>query len=148
MNIDKEIQEVLAIMYSLECDLSELKASHSDKVWEAIKQLESIHDYLNRNSLKFNFDGFTEREISSIHDWFEYKVQKKQSYKTKQSLNALRNKLLAMKATNDITKCIENSMSNNWSGIFETNKIKQNNISGLFNTISTFSNNESGEILI
>lgn len=67
---------------------------------------------------KFDFTDFTEQEIASIHNWFQYKKERKQSYKTS-SYDILRKKLLEFKANKyNLVDIIETSISNNWSGLF------------------------------
>ena len=61
-----------------------------------------------------------------------YKKEKKQEYKSS-SFNALRNKLLKFKQQNQsICDIINNSIANNWSGLFEiqqaTSKTKNQSI--------------------
>ena len=59
--------------------------------------------------------------IYLIEKWLDYKIAKKQTYKTEQSLIAFIEKLLKLSSNNlnTATQIIDESMANNWSGIFE-----------------------------
>jgi len=60
-----------------------------------------------------------------VQDWFEYKKERKESYKTEKSKAAFITKLERFSNTDpDIARqIVDNSMANNWAGIFElTNK--------------------------
>ena len=68
-----------------------------------------------------------------VRDWLEYKKSRKESYKSQQSIRAFTNKLLKLSAGNPETakQIIEQSLANNWAGIFELkdndNTSKKNN---------------------
>lgn len=61
-------------------------------------------------------------EFQSIFaDWLEYKKQRKEAYKTGKSIQCCYNKLIKLSGGNpDIAKqIVEQSMANNWAGLFE-----------------------------
>ena len=60
----------------------------------------------------------TKEVISSINDWFTYKVERKETYKSKIGITRLLTRLSEMGPVRAI-KAIDYSMSNNWAGIFE-----------------------------
>lgn len=68
-----------------------------------------------------------------VQDWLEYKKSRKESYKSQQSIRAFTNKLLKLSLGDPQTakNIIEQSMANNWAGIFELknndNTSKKNN---------------------
>jgi hypothetical protein len=70
--------------------------------------------------IKINFEHFPEYE-KILLAWFEYKRCKKQSYKNIQSQELFYKSLLKLSNSNIemATKIINQSMANNWSGIFE-----------------------------
>lgn len=70
--------------------------------------------------IKIDFENKKEF-IPIIKDWLEYKKSKKQSYKNEKSLKAFINKLIKLSNNSPATakEIIENSMANNWQGIFE-----------------------------
>ena len=61
-----------------------------------------------------------------VLDWFEYKKERKESYKTEKSKTAFINKLKQYSNGNpDIARqIVDNSMANNWAGIFELSNKK------------------------
>lgn len=62
-----------------------------------------------------------------IKEWFDYKKERKESYKSKKSQQAFYNSLIEMSDNNPDTakKIITQSMANNWAGIFELKKNKK-----------------------
>jgi len=58
--------------------------------------------------------------LNSFNKWMEYKKGRKESYKTLESEIAFYNKLIKLSNNNPTTaaEIIEESMANNWSGIF------------------------------
>lgn len=78
---------------------------------------------------KFSFDFVEEAFKKSFTTWLDYKKQRKESYKTQRSLELCYKKLLE-KSTNDPSialKIVEESMSNNWAGLFELKQKGGNN---------------------
>lgn len=71
--------------------------------------------------------------VRLIDKWLDYKTSKKQSYKSESSVTAFIHKLIKY-SEGDLGKAnciIENSMANNWNGIFE---LKEKNPSSGFKT--------------
>lgn len=58
--------------------------------------------------------------------WLEYKRQRRESYKSKMSLQACYNKLLKLSDGNPFTAMliVQQSMANNWAGLFELKENK------------------------
>ena len=87
------------------------------------KKEDSILRILSKEEEFFNLDSSW---IDLIKTWLEYKKSKKQSYKNERSLRAFINKLLTL-SQKDLLKAksiIEESMANNWNGIFPLEKEK------------------------
>ena len=102
---------------------------HSQKQRNGIadidKQLKPNNN-LNKKTFDFSFVEIEFKEV--FFEWLEYKKQRKESYKTQKSLEAAYKKLKTI-STGDpkiAEKCIEESMSNNWAGLFGL-KGKKNN---------------------
>jgi len=76
-----------------------------------------------KSELKF-IDEFY---LPIINKWLKYKSDRKEKYKSIESIELFYNKLIKMSNNNiDLAKLIiEQSMANNWAGIFE---LKQNNL--------------------
>ena len=70
---------------------------------------------------KEKFSNLNQEWISLIEKWLDYKKAKKQTYKTEQSLIAFIEKLQRLSSNNLDTanQIINESMANNWNGIFE-----------------------------
>ena len=69
----------------------------------------------------FDYSGFLTLEIESIKEWLQYKKERKQSY-TLTGLNSLRKKLLRIKDEHSIIDAIQNSIANNYAGVFADKK--------------------------
>lgn len=66
--------------------------------------------------------GFVSDDFKGVFSsWIEYKREKRESYKSKKSLESCYKKLLELSNNNPETArlIVEQSMANNWSGIFE-----------------------------
>ncbi len=72
---------------------------------------------------EFDYTGFTELESLSIRKWLQYKKERNQRYK-QTGLVALRTKLLELHNRDQLINAIDNSIANNWSGIFEDKNMK------------------------
>lgn len=74
-------------------------------------------------------ENLNQEWINLISDWLEYKRGKNQSYKTEKSLKAFIRKLFCLSGKNiDLARAIiDESMANNWNGIFELKNKPQNN---------------------
>jgi hypothetical protein len=69
-----------------------------------------------KNEIKYPSD-FSPFRIEIFEKWFKYKKSKKQSYKDQDSINILFKKLTEL-TDNELNKAVENSMSNNYDGLF------------------------------
>lgn len=105
------------------------------KRWENVKQKKSKSNAiaLQRNMPTENenerYNYIKEEYKISVLKWFKYKSDRKESYKSIDSEKSFYNKLLKLsnnhpQIANDI---IEQSMANNWAGVFElkNNKAKE-----------------------
>ncbi|MDR2910737.1 MAG: hypothetical protein LBV47_05165 [Bacteroidales bacterium] len=116
---------VIAIVKNTKVNTEALKKAiqkHSKKYNKSTadinKQLKTNNN-INKKSLDFSF---VENEFKKLFfDWLDYKKQRKESYKTQKSLEAAYRKLKTISNGNPgiAEKCIEESMSNNWAGLFE-----------------------------
>ena len=92
--------------------------------------INTINEYII-DLTKYDVDNESEfKQI--IQEWIEYKKDKKQSYKSQQSLNILIKKLINLSDGKYILarEIVENSIANNYSGIFELkNKSSRNSSS-------------------
>lgn len=68
-----------------------------------------------------NIDFVSDEFKEVFSSWLEYKRDRKENYKSDKSLKACYKKLLELSNNNPETACliVEQSMANNWSGIFE-----------------------------
>lgn len=77
---------------------------------------------LHKLSKEKIFENLSVEWWELLKEWSDYKTAKKQAYKNERSWRAFINKLLKLSGK-DLLKAqdiIEESMANNWSGIFET----------------------------
>ena len=82
-----------------------------------------------KKKFSFDFSNFDENFIEHVNSWLEYKKERKEPYKSQKGLNAFYNKLLDYSKNDPDTakKIIEQSMANNWAGIFELKEAQQKN---------------------
>lgn len=78
-----------------------------------------------------------------ISEWLEYKKSRRESYKNQKSINAFISKLknLSGNSPEVARKIIDESMSNNWAGIFELKPQKATSFSGLNKRVNLFDEN-------
>lgn len=90
---------------------------NTTKEKEKKKEKESKLKGYDNFSLDFVADEFKE----SFIQWLDYKKQRKESYKTQKSLEVCYKQLLAKSENDPLTamKMVEQSMGNNWAGLFE-----------------------------
>ena len=102
------------------------KQQTSNKRATTTKEIDIL---LHRISIKENIN---EEWIKLISDWLQYKRSKNQSYKTEQSLKAFIQKLFRLSNNNIETAkaIIDESMANNWNGIFELKQNQKDNPKG------------------
>lgn len=116
----------LALTKYTESEIREFEKAHSchenpeDVCLNDIKHLEP-----KKKQIEISDYGEYEPLREQITKWIEYKKARKESYKTEQSLMAFAKKLFTLSGGKpDIAdQIIEQSMANNWAGIFE---LKQN----------------------
>jgi len=90
-----------------------------------VKESKVKENKVNKSKLNgFDFIEFNFSECFNL--WLKYKHDRKESYKTEDSIKAAYNKLLKLSGNNPeiATEIIEQSMANNWAGLFE---LKQSN---------------------
>lgn len=88
-----------------------------------LNKKEEKDSLLHKLSNEENFKKLSSDWWELFKDWLDYKKAKKQSYKNERSLRAFINKILRI-SQGDLLKAkdlIEESMANNWSGVFERN---------------------------
>lgn len=79
----------------------------------------------NKDIIDYQFVAIEFKGIFA--DWLEYKKQRKESYKTEKSIQLCYNKLIKLSGGNSETAklIVEQSMANNWAGLFELKKEHQ-----------------------
>lgn len=111
----KSIQEI-AREYSLEYETKAEQNAAFNAYCEAYRK--GYEDKLNRDDWDLSFAPTLFQPI--MYDWLIYKKEKKQSYKSKKSIEACF-KMLYKLSDGDYSialKIIEQSIANNWAGIF------------------------------
>lgn len=93
------------------------KRTEKDTTKEEVKNEKNIT--LLRKVIK-EIPEVTEDFIPILEKWLEYKQAKKQEYKNESSLSAFCKKLVNLSSGNSVTatKIVEESLANNWSGVF------------------------------
>ena len=88
-------------------------------------------------------DDFVNLDFAGVYlKWMEYKKERKESYVGKKSKEQFYNKLLTLSGNNPniAEEIVNQSMANNWAGIFEL-KNKQVTLAKTYNTKGTIPNN-------
>jgi gluconate kinase len=102
------------------------KSDANVMVCNAIKEKKRKEKNNIEKSKKEIFDfGFVEKEFEKVFfDWLEYKKQRKESYKSQKSLQACYTHLKELSDNDPETMktIVEQSMANNWMGLFELKK--------------------------
>jgi hypothetical protein len=82
---------------------------------------------------RFDFSFVEDDFKKPFDDWIEYKEKRRETYKTQASLEACYRKLKNLSGNNPVTagEVIEQSLANNWAGLFELIKSKGNKLSTL-----------------
>ena len=90
------------------------KENKENKNKEEIKKEE-------KKKFSFDFSNFDVRFIDVIKTWLEYKKERKEQYRGQKSLDAFYKNLVKLSENNPetATLIIEQSMGNNWAGIFK-----------------------------
>lgn len=75
----------------------------------------------NEKNKGFDFSNFSESEVVILKKWLDYKHVRKESYKTQESFELMAKKLFDLSRGDEskALKIIEQSMANNWAGLFE-----------------------------
>lgn len=75
----------------------------------------------NKTISDFDFSFCSSDFLPALTDWLEYKKQRRETYKTQKSLEALFRSMLKLSGNNSETAklIVEQSMANNWAGLFE-----------------------------
>jgi hypothetical protein len=109
--------------------LSKAIQKHSQKQCNGIADIDKqLKPNNNLNKKSFDF-SFVENEFKKVFfEWLEYKKQRKESYKSQKSLQAAYKKLKDISGGDfEIAeKCVEESMANNWAGLFALKEKKSN----------------------
>lgn len=103
--------------------LCEQKRRHKNLSTNNLYNNNHIKGKNNKNSngeLVFNFEGFSEIEITAIGEWIDYKKEIKDFYKTQIGLNKFRTNLLNFKRDQqNIVALIDYAISHEWKGVYE-----------------------------
>jgi hypothetical protein len=153
-NFDKALDKALdkaSIKHSIKHSESTVQSNYSIIKQINIEQLNIEHITILKNIIKnfeekksiqeeeikkeekkkfsFDFSNFDENFIEHVNSWLEYKKERKEPYKSQKGLNAFYNKLIDYSKNDPDTakKIIEQSMANNWAGIFELKEAQQKN---------------------
>jgi hypothetical protein len=106
----------------------ETPMGRQNKEREEINNLKNINPLTPLQGETGGFDfSFVDPELSEpFQTWLSYKKAKKQSYKSQKSIQACYSHLvnLAGNDTETAKKIIEQSMANNWAGLFELKETK------------------------
>ena len=113
--LQKHIQKQSSSTYS--------STAHIDKLInkELINQEQENKENIKRKNFDFDFSEIPNDYWQAIENWLEYKASKGQKYKVQQSFKLMANNLIKLSGNNPVMaqKIVEQSMANNWSGLFE-----------------------------
>ncbi len=118
-NPPKGESEVLEAIARKQKELSEREAELTAKEQELMKLEAALKSQKQKDlpAIDFVSDDFKD----TFRTWMEYKRERKESYKSERSLKAAYSKLLQL-SNNDpmlAASIVEQSMANNWAGLFE-----------------------------
>lgn len=133
---DKVEIEFLNKQYDLLSEKRKLRQVAGSKGGNAKAMLKQKDSYKDKDNNKDNNNDKDNRDwvdllfLQSFEDWMSYKKSRKESYKSVESEKAFYNKLLKLSKNNPSTakSIIEQSMANNWAGIFEIKNEPKNTI--------------------
>lgn len=82
------------------------------------------------NNKKIVFDFVKPEYKEAFETWIEYKKARNEKYKNQKSLEACYNKLIKLSSGNPVAalEIINNSMANNWAGLFPLKKDKTDEV--------------------
>lgn len=119
--------------------LCEQKSSHNIQPTKNIPtniQIKGKNNKKSTSELVFNFEGFSETEITAVNEWLDYKKEIKDFYKTQIGLNKFRTNLLNFKRDQkNIIALIDYAISHEWKGVYE---VKNNSSSSFSPKEETF----------
>ena len=145
-NFDKALDKALdkaSIKHSIKHSESTVQSNYSIIKQINIEQLNIEHITILKNIIKnfeekksiqeeeikkeekkkfsFDFSNFDVRFLDVIKTWLEYKKERKEQYRGQKSLDAFYKNLVKLSENNPetATLIIEQSMGNNWAGIFK-----------------------------
>lgn len=75
-----------------------------------------------------------------VNEWYDYKKARRETYKTEKSKKMFEEKLLKLSNNNPVTakSIVEQSMANNWAGIFELKETKKENVNMVNGTVNAY----------
>jgi len=131
-NVEQSSTCVQQNLTSVQQNLTQSNKIKENKIKEnKIKENNNKEEINKEEKKKFSFDfsNFDENFIAHVNSWLEYKKERKEPYKSQKGLNAFYNKLIDYSKNDPDTakKIIEQSMANNWAGIFELKESQQKN---------------------
>lgn len=87
---------------------------------QTVQQTDINKNVKNEKNVKEEY-GLSDEFAVIVKDWFDYKKERRESYKSEKSKSAFVLKLKKLSGDNPIMarKIIEQSMANNWAGVFE-----------------------------
>jgi hypothetical protein len=126
---DKVEIEFLNIQYDLLSEkrkLRQLAGSKGGNAKAKVKQKHSYKDKDKDNNKDKDKEYINPDFLECFDKWMNYKLERKESYKSETSKKTFYDKLIKISNNNPIKakEIIENSIANNWAGIFE---LKQTN---------------------
>lgn len=129
---DKIQIEFLNTQYDLLSEkrkLRQLAGSKGGNAKAMLKQKRSYKDKDNNNDNNKDKEYIHPDFLESFEKWMIYKIERKESYKSESSKKLFYDKLIKLSNSNPITAkdIIEQSIANNWAGIFELKQTTQPN---------------------
>lgn len=121
---DKIKIEFLMRQYDLLSEKRKLRQDAGSKGGNAKAMLKQKHSYKDKDNNKDkdkNKDNIASEFLESFEKWMRYKSERKESYKSETSKLSFYNSLLKLSNNDPLIadQIIEQSISNNWAGIFE-----------------------------
>jgi hypothetical protein len=134
-SVQQNLTSVQQNLTSVQQNLTQSNKIKENKIKEnkekEIKENNNKEEIKKEEKKKFSFDfsNFDENFIEHVNSWLDYKKERKEPYKSQKGLNAFYNKLIDYSKNDPDTakKIIEQSMANNWAGIFELKESQQKN---------------------
>jgi len=126
-NVEQSLTSVQQNSTSVQQNLTQSNKIKENKIKENNNKEEIKKE--EKKKFSFDFSNFDENFIEHVNSWLDYKKERKEPYKSQKGLNAFYNKLIDYSKNDPDTakKIIEQSMANNWAGIFELKESQQKN---------------------